>query len=164
MELFFAGVLGICIGLIIGCPCLFGFAAISHALRMMDFAPFLVLTLVVLSFCVLPFIFLITSLLALSIGPSTTRVTLTFDGRVIKTRYGVGSANERTIYLSDVISIARHTARDEFGLRRIFGAFNPAKPGVLVKTAQKTYAINTDEFDKFAEVIKKYKPEVEISG
>jgi|GEM_PF-2282655 len=93
-----------------------------------------------------------------------TKVTLTFDGRAIKTRFGAGSANERTIHLGDVISIARHTASGDFGLRRIFGAFNPAKPGVLVKTAQKTYAINTDEFDKFAEVIKKYKPEIEISG
>jgi len=93
-----------------------------------------------------------------------TRVTLTFDGRVIKTLYGAGLPKEQTIYLGDVISIARHKARDDFGLRRIFGAFNPAKSGVFVKTAQKTYAINTEEFDKFAEVIKKYKPEIEILG
>ncbi len=92
------------------------------------------------------------------------RVTLAFDGRAIKTRFGAGSANERTIHLGDVISIARHTARDNLSLLRLFGNFNPAKPGVLVKTAQKTYAINTEEFDRFAEVIKKYKPEVEISG
>lgn len=81
-----------------------------------------------------------------------------------KTRIGAGLPKEQVIYLADVISVARHTARDGFGLRRIFGRFNPAKPGVLVKTTQKTYAINTEEFDEFAEVIKKYKPKVEISG
>ena len=102
------------------------------------------------------------SLFALSIGPGMTRVTLTFDGRFIRMLYPSVFRGEKTICLGDVISIARHKPRDDFGLRRIFGEFNPAKPGVLIKTAQKTYEFNNDEFDRFAEVVKKYKPEIEI--
>jgi hypothetical protein len=148
-----------CIGVIIGCPCCFGGAAIVHVLGIEDFTSFLG-GLAISLCCTLPIIFIIISVFNVSLGPSFTRVTLTFDGRIIKTRYGT----ERTISLSDVISIARHTARDYLGFRRVFGRFNPAKPGVLIKTAQKTYKVNTEEFDKFAEVIKKYKPEVKISG
>ena len=134
--------------------------AISYALGMGDFDPSLddiFGTLMVISVIVILF--------TVTLGPSLTKVTLTFDGRLIGMRFPGGLfSRDITIRLGEVISVVRHEPRGNLNLRRIFGAFNPAKPGVLIKTAQQTYSVNNEEFDKFAEVIKKYKPEVEISG
>lgn len=162
MDLFYSSVLFICICVVACCPCWLASEALLYAVGIGDFPPSF--GNVVSWFCGAAIIFIIATLFNVTVGPSFTKVTLTFDGRLIEMRYpgSLFSRNE-TIYLGDVISIVRHKPRDNLSLRRIFGRFNPAKPGVLVTTAQKTYSINTEEFDKFAEVIKKYKPEVEIS-
>ncbi len=162
MDFLYASIFGYCVGLVIGCPCWLGLHAISYALGIGDFPP--ALGSIVPLICCLSIGFIIITLLSVAVGPSLTKVTLTFDGRLIEMRYPWSLfSRDHTIKLGEVISVVRHEPRDTLSLRRLFGNFNPAKPGVLVKTAQKTYAINTEEFDRFADVIKKFKPEVEIS-
>jgi hypothetical protein len=163
MNLLYSGVLISCICFIISCPCWFCLHAILYALGIGDFPPSLV-DLVPL-FCFLPIFLIIITLLNVAVGPSLSKVTLTFDGRAIGMHYPAGLfSRDKKIHLGDVISIARHRPRDNLSLRRVFGLFNPAKAGVIVKTAGKSYSINTEDFDEFADVIKKYKPEIGISG
>ncbi|UCH78820.1 MAG: hypothetical protein JSU81_02400 [Candidatus Coatesbacteria bacterium] len=135
--------------------------AILYALEIRELSPSLGDLVPLL--CFIPIGLIIITILNLAVGPSLTQVTLTFDGRLIGMRYpwSLFSRNH-TIKLEEVISVVRHEPRDNLSLRRIFGDFNPAKAGVIVKTVGKSYSINTDDFDEFADVIKKFKPEVEI--
>ncbi len=163
MDFLYASIFGYCVGLVIGCPCWLGLHAISYALGIGDFPP--ALGSIVPLICCLSIGFIIITLISVAVGPSLTTVTLTFDGRLIEMRYpwSLFSRNY-TIKLGEVISVVRHKPRDTVSLRRLFGDFNPAQAGVIVKTAGKSYSINTEDFGEFADVIKKYKPEVEISG
>jgi hypothetical protein len=159
IDIIYASVL--CVFICGICVCAFWvtFEAISSTLGVGDFDPSLGGTAG--AFTVIS---LITILFAMTCGPSLSRVTLTFDGRLIVMRYPGGlSPRITTIQIEEVISVIRHEPRDNLSLRRIFGDFNPARAGIIVKTAGENYSINTDEFDKFAEVIKRYNPEVEIS-
>jgi hypothetical protein len=108
-----------------------------------------------------PFLWLVVAAFVASVFPNPSKITAAVDGRGVHTEYGLLKIATH-VPLSEIIAVKKHTSTGGVGF--LSGRFNPTQPGIIIITAGKTYRFNTEEFDEFAEAIKNYKPEVEISG
>ncbi|UCH78821.1 MAG: hypothetical protein JSU81_02405 [Candidatus Coatesbacteria bacterium] len=108
-----------------------------------------------------PFLWLVVVAIVVFVFPNPSKITALVDRRGVQTEYGPFKI-ATNIPLSEITAVKKHKSTG--GLGFLSGRFNPTRPGIIIITAGKTYRFNAEEFDEFADVIKKYKPEVEISG